>query len=317
MVLEATMIVVDNSESARNGDYVPSRWDAQTDAANLIFHSKTQANPESAVGLLSMGGAGPEVLTTPTTNPGLILDGLHRTKVKGASHLYTAIMIASLALKHRQNKSQRQRIIVFVCSPVADEQATLVKLAKRMKKNNTSIDLVAFGDLTDENLDKLRAFHEAVKGGEGSHLEIVPPGPNLLSDSIVASPILAGEGGGAGSGAGGAGAEGGAGGAGVGENFEFGVDPSLDPELALVLRMSMEEERERQAREQRQADEAEGKTQLESVPEGQEGEGGGSAAPKTDAQGEGSASQSGGAGTEGKSKEEDKKKGDDDQMDTA
>lgn len=253
-------------------------------------------------------GLGPEVLTTPTTNPGLILDGLHRTKVKGQSHFYTAIMIASLALKHRQNKSQRQRIIVFVCSPIADSQATLVKLAKRMKKNNTSVDLVAFGDLTDENLEKLRAFNEGVKGGEGSHLEIVPPGPNLLSDSIVASPILAGEGGGAAAAGGAGGAEGGAGGAGAGENFEFGVDPSLDPELALVLRMSMEEERERQAREQRQADEAEGKTQLESVPEAQEGEGSGGAAPKPEAQGDGSG--------EGKSGDDGKKE-DEDKMDTA
>jgi hypothetical protein len=87
---------VDNSESSRNGDYVPSRWEAQTDAANLIFHSKTQANPESSVGLMSMGGSGPEVLTTLTTNPGKILDGLHRTKIGGESHLYTGIMIASV-----------------------------------------------------------------------------------------------------------------------------------------------------------------------------------------------------------------------------
>lgn len=87
---------VDNSESSRNGDYVPSRWEAQVDAANLIFHSKTQANPESSVGLMSMGGSGPEVLTTLTTNPGKVLDGLHRTKVKGESHLYTGIMIASV-----------------------------------------------------------------------------------------------------------------------------------------------------------------------------------------------------------------------------
>lgn len=87
---------VDNSESSRNGDYVPSRWDAQTDAANLVFHSKTQANPESSVGLMSMGGSGPEVLTTLTTNPGKILDGLHRTKIGGQSHLYTGIMIASV-----------------------------------------------------------------------------------------------------------------------------------------------------------------------------------------------------------------------------
>ncbi|KAK4635008.1 26S proteasome non-ATPase regulatory subunit 4 [Fulvia fulva] len=309
MVLEATMIVVDNSESSRNGDYVPSRWEAQVDAVNLIFHSKTQANPESSVGLMSMGGSGPEVLTTLTTNPGKILDGLHRTKVKGESHLYTGIMIASLALKHRQNKSQRQRIIVFTCSPIADSTATLAKLAKRMKKNNTSIDMIAFGDLTEESLDKLRAFNEAVKSNEGSHLEIIPPGPNLLSDTIVASPILAGEGGGAVPNGGGAGGEGG----GVGGDFEFGVDPNLDPELALVLRMSMEEEKERQEREKKQREEAEGKTNLESVPEGKEGESSESQ-PLLDGSGEPSGSASGSAGTQAK-RPEDKK--DDDNMDTA
>lgn len=262
---------------------------------------------------MSMGGSGPEVLTTLTTNPGKILDGLHRTKVHGSSHLYTGIMIASLALKHRQNKSQRQRIVVFVCSPISDGQNTLVKLAKRMKKNNTSVDLVAFGDLTDDNLDKLRAFNEAVKGGEGSHLEIVQPGPNLLSDSIVASPILAGEGGGAG--APGAGAEGGVGG-GAGNDFEFGVDPNLDPELALVLRMSMEEERERQAREQKARDEAEGKTALESVPEEGKAEGSGTQLDSNGGDSSGSAGQAGGQETEAK-REEDKKKDGDDKMDTA
>lgn len=45
---------------------------------------------------MTMGGNGPEVLTTLTTNPGKILDGLHRTKTKGQSHFHTAIMIASV-----------------------------------------------------------------------------------------------------------------------------------------------------------------------------------------------------------------------------
>ncbi|KAM0705913.1 hypothetical protein Q7P35_007273 [Cladosporium inversicolor] len=295
MVLEATMIVVDNSESSRNGDYVPSRWEAQTDAANLIFHSKTQANPESSVGLMSMGGSGPEVLTTLTTNPGKILDGLHRTKIGGESHLYTGIMIASLALKHRQNKSQRQRIIVFTCSPLSDSSSTLTKLAKKMKKNNTSIDIVAFGDLSDDNIAKLQAFNEAVKGGEGSHLEIVPPGPNLLSDSIVASPILAGEGGGVPTNGGGAG------GADGGDNFEFGIDPSVDPELALALRMSLEEDRARQERERKTQENAEGKTALDSVPEGSESQ------PLLDSNGEASGSASG---------EQNKDKDHDDKMNT-
>lgn len=114
MGLEATMIVydhsaaytiranvyrVDNSEASRNGDYVPSRWEAQQDAVNLIFSAKTGANPESSVGLMSMGGNTPEILTTLTTDIGKILDGLHRTKIKGSSHFVTGINVAAVSLQ--------------------------------------------------------------------------------------------------------------------------------------------------------------------------------------------------------------------------
>jgi 26S proteasome regulatory subunit N10 len=170
-----------------------------------------------------------------------------------------------------------------------------------MKKNNTSIDIIAFGDLTEENLEKLRAFNEEVKSNDGSHLEIVQPGPNLLSDAIIASPILEGDGGAAAAARGGAGGSGGGEGAGA-EAFEFGVDPNIDPELALVLRMSAEEEKERQEREKRAREAAEGKTDLEPVPEGKEEN-----QPLLDSAGEPSGSSS--------SKKQDKKRdGDDDKM---
>lgn len=87
---------MDNSEASRNGDYVPSRWEAQSDAVNLIFSSKTNANPESSVGLMSMGGSTPEILTTLTTDIGKVLDGLHRTKIKGSSHFVTGINVAAV-----------------------------------------------------------------------------------------------------------------------------------------------------------------------------------------------------------------------------
>ena len=113
-----------------------------------------------------------------------------------------------------------------------------MKLAKKMKKNNVSIDFVSFGELDEDVSKKLEAFNENVKGGDGSHLVTIPPGPYLLSDQLLASAIINGEGGGPG----GAGA---AESAGNTENFEFGIDPSIDPELALALRMSMEEEKAR------------------------------------------------------------------------
>ena len=93
------MVVVDNSESSRNGDYQPTRFDSQVDAVSVVFQSITQGNPESSVGLMSMGGKGPEVLVTLTTEQGKILEGLHRTKKKlgGSSHLKTGIQVATVS----------------------------------------------------------------------------------------------------------------------------------------------------------------------------------------------------------------------------
>jgi 26S proteasome regulatory subunit N10 len=317
MVLEAVMIVVDNSESSRNGDYTPTRFEAQQDAVSMIFSAITQGNPESSVGLMSMGGKGPEVLVTLTTDHGKILDGLHRTKskIRGNAHLATGIQIAGvsitgflcserklnyllkLALKHRQNKLQKQRIIIFNCSPIPEDEKTLVKLAKKMKKLGVSIDFVAFGEIEDDVTKKLQAFNDNVKGGDGSHLAIIPPGPGLLSDQLVTSPILNSDGSGGVGGMGGGG-DGGDG----GQAFEFGVDPSMDPELALALRMSMEEEKARLEKRAKEEAEAAAKSQLPEIKEEDE-----AAQPLLDKNGEPS-----GSGTN-----ETEKKDDADKMDTA
>jgi 26S proteasome regulatory subunit N10 len=178
-----------------------------------------------------------------------------------------------------------------------------------MKKNNISIDIISFGDISDDNIKKLQAFNDNIKGGDGSHLEIIPPGPNLLSDSILATDILAADGVGVGAGGGGEGASGETGGT---NQFEFGVNPELDPELALALRMSYEEEKARQEKETKAKEEAEKreKEKLEGIPEADEKQ------PLLDPSGEPSGS---GAPRPPHAKEEDKKdKPDDaDKMDTA
>ncbi|KAK4039779.1 hypothetical protein C8A01DRAFT_46806 [Parachaetomium inaequale] len=301
MGLEAVMIVVDNSESSRNGDYTPTRYDAQSDAVNIIFQNVVQANPESSVGLMSMGGKGPEVLATLTTDQGKILEGLHQTKkkIRGNAHVSTGIQIASLALKHRQNKSQRARIIVFVCSPIEEGERELIVLAKKMKKFSISVDFVLFGDMDEENQAKLEAFNREIKGTtDSSHLVIIPPSAKLLSDQLLSTPIMLGEGAAAS-----AGAMGGEGGGGASEDFPFGVDPSMDPELALALRMSMEEEKARQEKKAREEAAAAGTSGLESVKE--EGE----SAPLLDKDGQPS----------GSKKDDDKggKSDDGDKMDTS
>ncbi|XP_073997119.1 regulatory particle non-ATPase 10 [Rhodnius prolixus] len=231
MVLESTMICVDNSDYMRNGDFLPTRLQAQQDAVNLVCHSKTRSNPENNVGLLTLANV--EVLVTLTTDVGRILSKLHQVNPNGNINLLTGIRIAHLALKHRQGKNHKMRIVAFVGSPVGLDDKELVKLAKRLKKEKVNVDIVSFGE-ESENTDLLTLFINTLNGKEGgsSHLVTVPPGPHL-SDALISSPVIQGEDGMGGAGLGGSG-------------FEFGVDPNEDPELALALRVSMEEQRQRQ-----------------------------------------------------------------------
>lgn len=238
MVLESTMVCVDNSEYMRNGDFLPTRLQAQQDAVNIVCHTKTRSNPENNVGLITLAN-NCEVLTTLTPDTGRILSKLHAVQPVGRICFCTGIRIAHLALKHRQGKNHKMRIIAFVGSPVEDNEKDLVKMAKRLKKEKVNVDIINFGE-EESNTEKLTAFINTLNGkdGTGSHLVTVPPGPSL-ADALISSPILAGEGGAM---------------LGLGaSDFEFGVDPSADPELALALRVSMEEQRQRQEEEARRA----------------------------------------------------------------
>ncbi|XP_008780998.2 LOW QUALITY PROTEIN: 26S proteasome non-ATPase regulatory subunit 4 homolog [Phoenix dactylifera] len=242
MVLEATMICIDNSEWMRNGDYSPTRFQAQADAVNLICGAKTQSNPENTVGVLTMAGKGVRVLVTPTSDLGKILACMHGLEIGGEMNLTAGIQVAQLALKHRQNKKQQQRIIVFAGSPIKYDKKTLEAIGRKLKKNSVSLDIVDFGESDDGKPEKLEALLAAVNNNDSSHIVHVPPGPNALSDVLISTPVFTGDGDG-GSGFAAAAAAAAAGGL---SGFDFGVDPNIDPELALALRVSMEEERARQ-----------------------------------------------------------------------
>eukprot|EP01040_Poterioochromonas_malhamensis_P003257 gene3257-3471_t len=234
MPLESTMICLDNSDWMRNGDYAPSRLDAQQDAAGMLINDRLNSNPENTVGVISMAGHGVDTLASPTEEAGKVLACFARIKMGGKSDLVTAIQIAQLALKHRKNKNGGQRIIAFVGSPLTDASQNLVKVGKQLKKNNVALDIISIGE-NDENLPKLEELINAANANENSHLINVPAGVSPVN-ALISSPIMYGSaimgGGGAAS-------------ANAGDNFDMygGIDPALDPELAMAIRVSTEEAR--------------------------------------------------------------------------
>ena len=114
----------------------------------------------------------PEVLVTNTKELGSILGAIHtaQEKLGGVANIPNAIEKALLALKHRSNKNLRQRVVVLVASPLegqAADEKFMIRLAKRLKKNNVAVDIVAFGDGVEEGERSiLKTFVDNVTSGD-------------------------------------------------------------------------------------------------------------------------------------------------------
>lgn len=78
----------------------------------------------------------------------------------------TAVQIAQLALKHRENKNARQRVVVFAGSHIQEAEEDLIKLGKKLRKNNVLIDVCLFGEEGMEGEEKIGKLIEAAGGGE-------------------------------------------------------------------------------------------------------------------------------------------------------
>jgi hypothetical protein len=156
------------------------------------------------------------------------------------ANFFTAVKVAQLSLKHRMNKQQRQRIVVFVGHPVEEELSECETLGKRLKRNNVAIDVINFANV--ENVPKLEALVQCANNGDNCHFLDVPIGSSMIIDVLATSPILLGDDAGDGMAAdmgAGAGADAGVPGGQFAETG--GINPELDPELAEAMRISMQE----------------------------------------------------------------------------
>jgi len=211
----------------RNGDFSPSRYDAQFDSCNLICGQRSEDNTQSSLALVTSAGDRSEVKVTLTNDIGEIVTALHRVKIGGVCNFAQSLKISQLVLLHKRNPNQSLRIITFVGSPIKDEESDLVRIAEILRKNKISVDIVSFGE-TEMNDSKLDLFFTTLNNSDNSHLIKVPTGLGVsLSDYLRQTPILPSTTGGT-SGGGDFG----------GGDFGFDVNPNTDPELYEAMQLS-------------------------------------------------------------------------------
>ena len=102
---EACMLCLDTSEWMRNSDLEPTRMKAMIQAAQNVVTAKENTGAESSIGVLSMAGDAPQVLTVLTkimsNEFGRVFDALNLVKTKGKCDFKTSLLVAQLALKNR------------------------------------------------------------------------------------------------------------------------------------------------------------------------------------------------------------------------
>jgi len=261
MVLESVMVCVDTSEWMRNGDLSPNRFCCQQEAVRALIQHKLRNHPENAVGLIAMA-ENVQTMSSVTRDDRSLIMKINSLNIEGDAKVYMrSLKTAYLALRNRPNPQSRQRIVMFIGSPLnclEDGYApgNLMSLAKKYKKEKLSVDFVLFGEAaTDELNQKIIDFVDVLNGKDGaaggSHVVNVPSGENIrLFDVLLRSDICRGTG------------DDGGGAAPVGLNGDlFGMELE-DPELQMALRISLEESRQQyqqqQDREQAVAGQGEG-----------------------------------------------------------
>jgi 26S proteasome regulatory subunit N10 len=82
---------------------------------------------------------------TPIKDQAPINASINKIKIWGELNFTMALDIASLALKHRCNKNQRQRLVAMIASPLRETQQDLKNVAKKARRNNIAIDIINLG----------------------------------------------------------------------------------------------------------------------------------------------------------------------------
>jgi len=129
---------------------------------------------------------------TQTNDVDELANSINNINICGDADLLTAIKIAQLSLKHRKNKSQRQRIVVFVGHPLRGSEDDFEDVGLRLKKNNVSIDVINFSN--PDNVSRLQTLvNTANKESDDAptcHFLDVPAGCSSIMEVMIASPIL-------------------------------------------------------------------------------------------------------------------------------
>lgn len=89
---EATIVILDNSNYSINGDYYPTRWLSQIDAAGLLIQTKMEQSHDNFMGIALSAGNQVEIICTPCNDVTKVTSYLYGIKQSGIQKLSNVLL---------------------------------------------------------------------------------------------------------------------------------------------------------------------------------------------------------------------------------
>lgn len=214
---EAIVFLIDNSGTSLNGDFYPSRLEAQTMAIERLMSHFTKSSDKSQIGIGLMAEPETGMIVSLTSLTSTVTRRMFKIERGGKCNFPKAIRCAFLAMHQCTPDIRKRRIIAMVGSDPGNLTPDVcAELANTANREGVGIDIVAFGD--DFPVEPLRDIVD--RCGGNSHFLHCSPGGVILSDAILSSDIVPS----------------------VMKNMYGNINLEDDPDLALTLQLSMEDQ---------------------------------------------------------------------------
>jgi 26S proteasome regulatory subunit N10 len=191
VVLKPTAVafLLDNTHSSIDGDFSPTRLEAQKLTVDHFVQYIFTVQPLSQIAFGTLCKLESGIRCSFMSCHERILGSFPSiTSRCGALDLATGIRCAILALRHCKSDIVTKRILAFVGSDHDIADSTIAgQVAEQLLKEKVLLDIVAFGRDVRHKQSLRRLIPEAI--ASQCHFLDVPSLGTVLSDSVLASPI--------------------------------------------------------------------------------------------------------------------------------
>lgn len=188
----AIVMIMDNSYFSIDGDFPPTRIEAQRSAVNSLANYIFSVNSNSKVAIYTSGTKEFGIRLSFVSSAAKILPAISQITCGGTIKLETCIKQALISFHFIENRCSKS-VLCFVGGPNDITENNIPILSQACKKENADLHILAFGNSVPNVPSLERLVHSTSPKSIFINVPIVPGDPPVISDELLKSDLGPGE----------------------------------------------------------------------------------------------------------------------------